>query len=230
MNNMKWVLHCFINTNMKCLVLYEQNKIHCLAFNQHQSWSSSMSVAYMKYLCPFLFTYQMHHLAVVIQTETFPEVHAEHQQTNHKEKKYTERQRGKGENSSAVYLVDDILCILSVIFFSSAKMDRVSVPLSLPLWNDCFPEVPGDTFFPLSLFLVPRLPRPPLWRIFPPNFMNYLQAFFLSSTPLLLSHLSLGVNSTPASRQTLCLSVQPSVQLYLSGLKKKIGDETGGKS
>lgn len=125
----------------------------------------------------------MHDLAVVIQTETFSQAHAEHQQTNHKEKKYTERQREKGENSSAAYLVDDILCILSIIFFSSAKMDRISIPLSLFLSGMTAslksPETPFLSLYPSSS------PPSSLWRIFSPNFMNYLQAFF---SPHLLSY------------------------------------------
>lgn len=88
----------------------------------------------------------------------FPEAQAVHKQTSYEEKKRG-RQREKGENSSVVHLVDDILCTLSVISFSSARLDRIS-PLSL--WDDCFTEVPGDTFFlclscfsslSLSLFL-----------------------------------------------------------------------------
>lgn len=134
--------------------------IPCLPFDHHQSWPSSMNFTFLKYPHRFPFTYQTHDLIVVIQTETFQRHRlSTNKQAMRKKKKNTERQREKGENSSVVHLADDILCTLSVISCSSARMDRIS-PLSL--WDDCLTEVPGDTFFlclsrfssrSLSLFL-----------------------------------------------------------------------------
>lgn len=76
------------------------------------------------------FTYQTHDLIVVIQTETFQRLRLSTNKQAMRRKKHTERQREKGENSSVVHLADDILCTLSVISFSSARMDRIS-PLFL---------------------------------------------------------------------------------------------------
>lgn len=71
-----------------------------------------------------LFTYQTHDLIVVIRKETFfrQRLRANKQAMRGE----TERQREKRGNSSVVLLPDEILCSLSVISFSSAKMDRIS--------------------------------------------------------------------------------------------------------
>ena len=120
----------------------------------------------------FPFTYQTHDRIVVIQTETFQRLRrSTNKQAMRREKKNTERQREKGENSSVVHLADDILCTLSVISFSSARMDRIS-PLSLslgwlPQWS------PWRHLFPLSLALS-RFSSlsSSQWLLFSRNFMN----------------------------------------------------------
>lgn len=165
------------------------------------------------------FTYQTHDLIVVVQTETFQR-HTDWAQTNkprgekkktEKKKQNRERQREKGENSSAVHLADDILCTLSVISFSSARMDRIS-PLSLSGMTASLKSL--ETPFS-SVSLAPLSLSLPLSGChFPETLWISYNPFFFSSPPLLLSHLSLDANSTPASRQTVRLSVHLSVYSY----------------
>lgn len=225
---MKWVLHCFINTNMKCLVLYVRKKsiVRPLINTKvgHLQWAShSWKICVLFFLhikCPISLLssrqklFQRHTLSTNKQTT--------------RKKKNTQKDKEKREKTHQLSIWWTTSFVSSLSFFSHLLRWTESLSLSLFLSGMTAslksPETPS--FLSLS-----HSSSPPssLWRIFSPNFMNYLQAFFLSSPPLLRSHLSLGANSTPASRQTLCLSVQPSVQLYLSGLKKKIEDETGGK-
>lgn len=102
-------------------------------------------------------------LIAVVQTETS---FSDSTQTNHKGvKKDRKTEKKNGKSSSVVHLADDILCSLSVISFSSVKMDRISSCVALPPQDDCSTEVPGDTFFPsVSLNVLSVL--------FSPNFMN----------------------------------------------------------
>lgn len=74
--------------------------------------------------------------------------------------KKTKRQREKGGNSSVVHLADDILCTLSVISFSSTRMDRISpLSVSLPLSLGWLLYLsPWRHLSPLSLALFLSLP------------------------------------------------------------------------
>lgn len=164
-NNIKWVWHSLIKADMMFYTFCSQN-IQCLPFDHHWSCPFNEISHFWKKNARLPFTYQTHDLIVVIQTETFQRqrLSANKQAMG---RKNTERQREKGKNSSVVHLADDILCTLSVISFSSARMDRIS-PLSL--WDDCFTEVPGDTFF-LCLSRFSSLSSSQ-WLLFSWNFMN----------------------------------------------------------
>lgn len=98
--------------------------------------------------------------------------------------------------------MDDILCTLSVISFSSARLDRIS-PLSLGWllhWS------PQRHLFPLSLSL--------LFSLFLSVTAVFLKLYELVTTPFFPPHLlsyflisAMDADSTPASRQTVHLSV-----------------------
>lgn len=156
-------IKCFIlsvpKTSSVCpLIITKVGHLQCMShlWNLHNS---------------FPFTYQTHDLIVVIQTETFRRHRlSTNKQATRREKKITEIQREKGENSSVVHPADDILCTLSVISFSSVKMDRIS-PHSLTLslgwllhWS------PWRHLFPLSLSLLSLSSSQ--WLLFSWNFMN----------------------------------------------------------
>ena len=91
-------------------------------------------------------------------------------------------------------------------------MDRIPSCVSLPLRDDCSTDVPGDTFFfpvfPLSLVLSVAAIFSELYELVTSLFFFFP---FLTSS-LFFSHISPGANSTPASRQSLHLSVHLSVQ------------------
>lgn len=162
------------------------------------------------------FTYQTHDLIVVVQTETFQR-HTDWAQTNkprgekkktEKKKQNRERQREKGENSSAVHLADDILCTLSVISFSSARMDRIS-PLSLSGMTASLKslETPFSSvsLAPLSLSLPLSGCHFPetLWISYNPFFFPHLLSYFLISAWMRIQHLPLDKLSVSLS---ICLS------------------------
>lgn len=181
-----------------------------------------------KYPQRFPFTFQTHELIAVIQTETFPR----HRLSTNKQT--VRRQREKGRKIISCPSGRRLPLYPLCHFFLICK-DGQNLPL-LSLWEMCFTEVPGDTF---SLCLSRFSALTPVFAaaaFFQKLYELVTTLFFLSSPPLLLSHLSLGANSTPASRQTVHLAVHPSVQLYLSGpkalwgrKKKTVWDEIGKK-
>ena len=202
-----------------CSVSYflHSKNIQCLPFDHRQSCPSSMNLTFLKHpRRPSL--YISNTWSYCSRSDrNFPEAHrlstnkqATRREKKNTEKKNRERQREKGENSSAVHLADDILCTLSVISFSSARMDRIS-PLSLSGMTASLKslETPFSSVSLSLLFLSLSLPLSGCY--FPETLWISYNSFFLSSPPLLLSHLSLDVNSTPASRQTVRLSVHLSV-------------------
>lgn len=170
------------------------------------------------------FTYQTHDLIIVIQTETFQRHRLSTNKQATRKKKRRGRQREKGENSSVVHLVDDILCTLSVISFSSARLDRIS-PLSLSLgwllhWS------PWRHLFPLSLLLLFSslsfgcyFPET-LWISYNPFFLPHLLSYFLISAWMWIQHLPLDKLSISLS---ICLSATttppPPISQCMSGPK-----------
>lgn len=113
----------------------------------NQSWSSSMHATFLKSLQQFPFTYQTHHLIVVIQTETFQRLSTNKQATrrkNKKKQKYKERR----EKTHQLSIWGTTSFVPSLSFLSHLLRWTESLPpLSRSLWDDCFTEVPGDTFF-----------------------------------------------------------------------------------
>lgn len=200
--------------------------IQCLPFNHYQSWSSSMHVTFLKSPQRFPFTYQTHDLIVVIQTETFQRHRLSTNKHATRKEKNTEIQREKGENSSVVHLADDILCTLSVISFSSVKMDRISPPpLSLSLSGMTASLKSLETPFssvsltslslPLSGCYFPET----LWISYNPFFFPHLLSYFFISAWARIQHLPLDKLSVSLS---IHLSNSTCLDQRLSGKKNNI--------
>lgn len=204
MNNIKWVWLIFVRADIVfytfCtrnihLIITKVGHLQCIS----RFWTSTMFPLYISNT----WSYCSH------SDRNFPEAQTEHKQTRHVEEKKHRKTMRKGRNSSVVHLADDILCTLSVISFSSATMDRIS-PLSFSGMTASVKslETPFSSVSlasPLSLPLSGCYFPVTLWISYNPFFLSHLFSYFLIS--------AWTTNSTPASRQTVRLSVHLSVSL-----------------
>lgn len=141
---------------------------------------------------------------IAVQTETS---FSDSTETNHKGvKKDRKTEKKNGKSSSVVHLADDILCSLSVISFSSVKMDRISSCVALPPQDDCSTEVPGDTFFPSVSLNVLSVAA-----IFSKLYELVTSLFFLHPFPHLLSRFVISVQAQiqhlPLDKLSISLSI-----------------------
>lgn len=162
-NNIKWVWHIFVRADIAfytfCtrnihLIITKVGHLQCIS----RFWTSTMFPLYIS----DTWSYCSH------SDRNFPEAQTEHKQTRHVEEKKTQKDNEKREKliscPSGRWHPLYPLCHFFLICY-----DGQNLP-SLFLWDDCFTEVPGDTFF-LCLSSFSSLSSSQ-WLPFPCNFMN----------------------------------------------------------